>query len=83
MLDYARDAAGALAALPPASVQLSKQLMKRASGAQVAAAMAEEGSVFRERLAGPEAKEAMTAFFEKRKPDFSKLVWGTGSPYPS
>ena len=73
VLEYARGAAGALAALPPASVQLSKQLMKRASAAQTAAAMAEEGRVFRDRLAGPEAKEAMTAFFEKRKPDFSKF----------
>ena len=73
LLEHAREAAGALAALPPASVQLTKRLMKRSREALVAEAMAEEGKLFRERLAGPEAKEAMTAFFEKRRPDFSKF----------
>ena len=73
LFEYARDAAAALAALPPASVQTTKRLMKRGREALVAEAMAEEGRLFRERLAGAEAKEAMTAFFEKRKPDFSKF----------
>lgn len=73
LLEHAREAAAGLAALPPASVQLTKRLMKRGREALVAEAMAEEGKLFRERLAGPEAKEAMTAFFEKRKPDFSKV----------
>ncbi|MBI3373273.1 MAG: enoyl-CoA hydratase/isomerase family protein [Betaproteobacteria bacterium] len=73
LLEYARDAAAGLAALPPASVQLTKRLMKRAREALVAETMAEEGRVFRERLPGPEAREAMTAFFEKRKPDFSRF----------
>lgn len=73
LLEHARDAAAGLAALPPESVQLTKRLMKRSREAVVAETMAEESRLFRERLAGPEAKEAMTAFFEKRKPDFSKF----------
>jgi enoyl-CoA hydratase/carnithine racemase len=40
---------------------------------RVKEAMDEEGKVFTERLASPEAREAMTAFFEKRKPDFSRF----------
>lgn len=73
LLEYARNAALAVAALPPASVRLSKQLMKRALAAPVAEQMAEEGRIFAERLQSDEAKEAMTAFFEKRKPDFSRF----------
>ncbi|TAN56402.1 MAG: enoyl-CoA hydratase [Betaproteobacteria bacterium] len=73
LLEYARDAALRVAALPPAAVQAAKALMKRRFAASSATAMAEEGAVFRERLASPEAKEAMTAFFEKRKPDFSRF----------
>ncbi len=73
LLERARAAAAALAALPPASVRLAKDLMKRALAGPVAERMAEEGRIFEERLASPEAREAMTAFFEKRKPDFSRF----------
>ena len=73
LLERARSAALAVAALPPASVRLSKQLMKRALAGPVAEQMAEEGRIFAERLQSGEAKEAMTAFFEKRKPDFSRF----------
>jgi enoyl-CoA hydratase/carnithine racemase len=73
LLEHAMAAAKALAALPPASVRLTKQLMKRQHAASVAAQMEEEGRVFAERLQSGEAKEAMTAFLEKRKPDFSRF----------
>jgi enoyl-CoA hydratase/carnithine racemase len=73
LLERARGVAAALAALPPASVRLTKDLMKRALAAPVAERMAEEGRLFEDRLASPEAREAMTAFFEKRKPDFSRF----------
>ena len=73
LLDHARAAAAAVAALPPASVRLTKQLMKRQLRDAIAAQMQEEGRVFAERLQSGEAKEAMNAFFEKRKPDFSRF----------
>jgi enoyl-CoA hydratase/carnithine racemase len=73
LLEYARNAALAVAALPPASVRLTKQLMKRPLLPAIAAQMEEERKVFAERLQSGEAKEAMTAFFEKRKPDFSRF----------
>ena len=39
----------------------------------VQAQMADEGRNFRAMLAQPEAKEAFTAFFERRKPDFAQF----------
>ncbi len=73
LLEHARAAAIGVAALPPASVRLTKQLMKRQLGAAIASQMQEEGRIFAERLQSGEAKEAMSAFFEKRKPDFSRF----------
>jgi enoyl-CoA hydratase/carnithine racemase len=73
LLEYARGAATAVAALPPESVRLTKALMKKRQAALVAEQMAEESQLFRQRLDSPEAKEAMNAFFEKRKPDFSRF----------
>lgn len=62
-----------LAALPPAAVRVSKALMKRALAPQVVAAMDAERDAFSARLRSAEAKEAFAAFFERRKPDFSRL----------
>jgi enoyl-CoA hydratase/carnithine racemase len=73
LLGRARAVAGQLAALPPSALRLTKELMKGAHARAVADRMSEEGRLFAERLASPEAKEAFTAFFEKRKPDFSRF----------
>lgn len=73
LFERARAAALAIAALPPAAVRATKALMRGRFAKRVAEAMDEEGRVFSERLASPEAREAMTAFFEKRKPDFSRF----------
>jgi enoyl-CoA hydratase/carnithine racemase len=69
----AGDAAKKLAEKPAASVRVTKQLMKRAWMPASDAALAEEIRNFGERLGSPEAKEAFSAFLEKRKPDFSKF----------
>ena len=73
LLAHAAGIATALAALPPASVQLTKRLMKQSGAAEVEKRIVEESEIFRERLKSPEAQEAFTAFLEKRKPDFSRF----------
>ena len=61
-----------LAAKPLESLVETKRLMKKGLMPQVLAQMAEEGASFARLLQEPAAKEAFTAFMEKRKPDFSK-----------
>ena len=61
-----------LAAKPLASLVETKRLMKKGQMAQVLAQMSEEGESFARLLQEPAAKEAFTAFLEKRKPDFFK-----------
>ena len=73
LLPYALRQAAKLVALPAASIRTTKHLMKRAGASAVDAAMAAELTQFSAMLQAPEAKEAFTAFFEKRKPDFSKF----------
>jgi 1,4-dihydroxy-2-naphthoyl-CoA synthase len=62
-----------LAAKPLASLLESKRLMKAGQAALLARQIAEEGASFARMLGEPAAREALTAFKEKRKPDFSKL----------
>ena len=73
LLETAEQAAARLAALPPESLRLTKRLMKAAHAEVVRRTIEEEGRTFRERLDSPEAKEALRAFLEKRKPDFSRF----------
>ena len=61
-----------LAAKPLTSLVETKRLMKKGQAVQVAQQMDEEGAVFGRMLREPAAREAITAFMEKRKPDFSQ-----------
>jgi len=71
--DFAFAQARKLAALPPASLKATKALMKNGHADEISAQMAKESVYFANMLTAPEAKEAFTAFFEKRKPDFSRF----------
>jgi enoyl-CoA hydratase/carnithine racemase len=70
LLAEATAVAAKLATKPPTAMRLTKQLLKRTKG-DVAGQMAQEGEHFRSQLKSSEAREAMTAFFEKRPPKFS------------
>ena len=60
-----------LAAKPLSALIETKRLMKAGQASEVQARMQEEGASFARLMAGPAAKEAFTAFMQKRKPDFS------------
>lgn len=70
---FVRTQARKLTLLPPASLRATKRLMKEGATLQIAERMSVEGKQFGEMLRAPEAREAFTAFFEKRRPDFSKF----------
>jgi enoyl-CoA hydratase/carnithine racemase len=73
VLDYALRQAARLAAMPPGALRTTKRLLREPVRAAVERAIQEETTAFGELLASPEAKEAFTAFLEKRKPDFSRF----------
>lgn len=68
----AMDLAKRLAAKPPEALRQSKRLMREAPET-ILVRMEAENEVFARQLASPEAREAFSAFLEKRAPDFSKL----------
>jgi enoyl-CoA hydratase/carnithine racemase len=70
---YAQAQARKLAAKPIKSLVETKRLMKKGQQPAVLQQMVDEGESFRRLLVAPAAKEAFTAFMEKRKPDFSQL----------
>jgi len=63
----------ALRAKPREALRETQRLLRHGSPAEILERMAVESGKFTERLDSAEVKEAISAFFEKRKPDFSAL----------
>jgi enoyl-CoA hydratase/carnithine racemase len=73
VVSHARRIAERFNALAPGAVRDSKTLMRRARTQVVLDTIGVEAELFGKRLRSPEAQEAFSAFFQKRKPDFSKF----------
>jgi enoyl-CoA hydratase/carnithine racemase len=73
LIDKAFNQVQKLVQQPPASVRITKALLKNSLSQYIADAMAEERKHFSERLISGESDEAFSAFFERRKPDFSSF----------
>ena len=70
----ARETALHLLDLAPSAVEVSKRLMRAPGREELRQVIKEEGELFGARLSHPEAQEAIGAFMQKRKPDFSKFA---------
>ncbi len=73
VVNHARRMAERFNTLPPSAVRETKRLMRASQRALVRQVMNDEAAIFGTRLRSPEAMEAFQAFFQKRKPDFSKF----------
>jgi len=71
LLSAATETARNLAKKPARALQASKRLLKRSFREQIKAAMKAENEAFSVHVRSDEAKEALTAFLEKRPPDFT------------
>jgi enoyl-CoA hydratase/carnithine racemase len=74
VLARATETAGKLAAKPAGALQASKRLMKQPFREKIEAAMKAENQEFSAQVRSEDAKEAFTAFLEKRKPNFARTV---------
>ncbi|RJF99779.1 enoyl-CoA hydratase [Noviherbaspirillum saxi] len=74
VVDIAMAQAIKVAQLPPAAVRLTKALLKQETQEEAALRFRQEGDSFIQLLHSAEAREALEAFFRKRKPDFSRFV---------
>lgn len=72
VLPHARRVAERFNTMAPGAVRESKRLMRAPQREAMLQVIATEGAAFGERLCSPEAREAFTAFFEKRRPDFTR-----------
>jgi enoyl-CoA hydratase/carnithine racemase len=74
VLARAIETARKLAAKPARALQASKRLLKQPFREQIKAAMEAENEEFSAQVRSEDAKEALTAFLEKRKPDFTRSI---------
>ena len=74
VLDFAVKQAERFNQLPPASVRATKRLLRSGWKTATEKVITDEANSFGQMLRSAEAKEAFTAFFERRKPDFSKFT---------
>jgi len=74
VLGYALRQCTRLAQLAPTSLRETKRLLRAGWRSATERAISEELAVFRRLLASGEAREAIGAFLERRKPDFSKFA---------
>lgn len=73
LIEKVTEISGLLAEKPPMALRSAKALIKKHFLKNLNKLMPPEGKEFLRRQMSPEAQEAFTAFFERRKPDFSKL----------
>ncbi|MBC7942650.1 MAG: enoyl-CoA hydratase [Chitinophagaceae bacterium] len=73
VVNHARRIAERFNSLPPGAVREAKQLLRAPQREATLQTIRSEGALFTSRLRSPEAMEAFQAFFQKRKPDFSKF----------
>ncbi len=73
LLATALETAQKLAEKPAGAIRATKALLRKAGQAELERAIREEVQVLSERLASPECREALTAFVEKRKPNFAQF----------
>jgi len=78
LLATANKTAEVLAQKPGGALKASKRLLKLSSREQIDQTVKAEGEEFSARTRSAEAKEAFTAFIEKRRPDFTKAKEAAG-----
>lgn len=74
LLDKAVAMAGHIAQNSPSAVSASKRLMALAFAGHPAAGLSSEAHAFADQFGGPDQREGMTAFIEKRPAEFSDLA---------
>ncbi len=73
VMPHAQKIAAKMASKAPSAMRLTKAMLKQGYMEQLEKRLADEIYKFRELLDSPEAQEALTAFSERRKPDFSQF----------
>ena len=74
LLATASETARKLAAKPAGALQASRRRMKQSFREEIKAAMKVENEEFSAQVRSEDAKEALTAFLEKRPPDFTRAM---------